>query len=156
MVSHDALRFSAAHFIAFPGFREPLHGHNYQLTVAISGPLGADGFVLDFCAVQAVAQELCSELHDRVLLPDRSDALQLQSDDTAVAVVAEDGAQFLFPRSDVCLLPIIHTSAEEIAAHLITRFRAALQSMIAGRGPLEIEVSVAEAPGQVAFCREPL
>ena len=156
LVAHDYLRFCAAHFIAFPGFREPLHGHNYQLTVAVSGPLGPDGFVLDFCVVQDIAKRLCGELHDRVLLPGRSDALQLTADETSVALVAEDGARFLFPRADVQILPIVHTSAEEIAAHLLTRFREGLQVAIAGRGPLEIEVSVAEAPGQVAHCRAAL
>jgi hypothetical protein len=28
-VSSDHLRFAAARFIAHPGFREPLHGHDY-------------------------------------------------------------------------------------------------------------------------------
>ena len=39
-VSPDLLRFSAAHFIAYPGFREPLHGHNYQMSVRVDAALG--------------------------------------------------------------------------------------------------------------------
>ena len=31
VVQKDYLKFSAAHFIAYKGFREPLHGHNYQV-----------------------------------------------------------------------------------------------------------------------------
>ena len=33
-VTKENLKFSAAHFIAYPGFREPLHGHNYQVGCA--------------------------------------------------------------------------------------------------------------------------
>ena len=43
VVSKDYLKFAAAHFIAFPGFREPLHGHNYQVSVSIEADLGPDG-----------------------------------------------------------------------------------------------------------------
>ena len=35
VVSKDYLKFAAAHFIAYPGFREPLHGHNYQVSVRV-------------------------------------------------------------------------------------------------------------------------
>ena len=34
-VTKDYLKFSAAHFIAYPGFRERLHGHNYRVSVAV-------------------------------------------------------------------------------------------------------------------------
>ncbi|OWZ13632.1 hypothetical protein PHMEG_00013007 [Phytophthora megakarya] len=30
-VSKDYMKFNAAHFIAYKGFREKLHGHNYRL-----------------------------------------------------------------------------------------------------------------------------
>ena len=45
-VTKDYLKFSAAHFIAYPGFRERLHGHNYRVSVAIHGPLGRQGYVV--------------------------------------------------------------------------------------------------------------
>ena len=38
-----------AHFVAFKGFRERLHGHNYTVGVRVFGPLSeGDGYVLDF------------------------------------------------------------------------------------------------------------
>jgi len=40
VVAKDYLKFSAAHFIAYPGFREPLHGHNYQVSVRVDAELG--------------------------------------------------------------------------------------------------------------------
>jgi 6-pyruvoyl-tetrahydropterin synthase len=31
------MKFSCAHFIAYDGFRERLHGHNYNLTLRLIG-----------------------------------------------------------------------------------------------------------------------
>src|SRR5947207_1271503 len=72
VVAKDYLKFAAAHFIAYPGFREPLHGHNYQVSVRVEADLGPDGYVLDFGLVKRVAKALCEELDERVLLPGRA------------------------------------------------------------------------------------
>ena len=67
VVAKDYLKFAAAHFIAYPGFREPLHGHNYQVSARVEADLGPDGYVLDFGLVKRVAKALCEELDERVL-----------------------------------------------------------------------------------------
>ena len=63
-VSKDYLKFNAAHFIAYHGFREALHGHNYRVSVDVEGDLGADGYVLDFGVVKDVARRVCKRLDD--------------------------------------------------------------------------------------------
>jgi len=154
VVAKDYLKFSAAHFIAYPGFREPLHGHNYQVSVRIEAELGPDGYVLDFGLVKRVAKALCEELDERVLLPERSDCLVVTRTEDAVEVRTEAGHRFRFPAADVRLLPIAHSSAEELAAYLLARLREALRGAAGGRGLAALEVGVAEAPGQAAYCRE--
>jgi 6-pyruvoyltetrahydropterin/6-carboxytetrahydropterin synthase len=154
VVAKDYLKFAAAHFIAYPGFREPLHGHNYQVSVKVEADLGPDGYVLDFGLVKRVARELCEELDERVLLPAESDCLVVAQVGDAVEVNTESGARFRFPASDVQLLPIAHSSAEELAAYLLGRLRDALRGEAGGRGLAALEIGVAEAPGQVAYCRE--
>jgi len=152
VVAKDYLKFSAAHFIAYPGFREALHGHNYQVSVRVEAELGPDGYVLDFGVVKRVARALCEELDERVLVPQDSDCLTTVVTADAVEVVTAVGERFRFPAADVRLLPIVHTSAEELAAHLVGRLRDALRAEVAGRGLVALEVGVAEAPGQVAYC----
>jgi 6-pyruvoyltetrahydropterin/6-carboxytetrahydropterin synthase len=154
VVSKDFLKFAAAHFIAYPGFREPLHGHNYQVSVRIEADLGPDGYVLDFGLVKRVAKALCEELDERVLIPERSDCLTVARVGDGVEVTTERGDRFRFPAADVRLLPIAHSSAEELAAYLVARLRDALASETGGRGLAGVEVGVAEAPGQAAYCRE--
>ena len=156
VVSKDYLKFAAAHFIAYPGFREPLHGHNYQVSVRIEGALGSDGYVLDFGLVKRLAEGLCRELTERTVLPTRSDCLEVTKHGESVRVVTADGGRFEFPAADCVLLPIVHSSAEEIAAYLLGRLRQALAAEVAARGVRSIVVGVAEAPGQTAYCEETL
>jgi 6-pyruvoyl-tetrahydropterin synthase len=152
-IGKEMLRFTAAHFIAFRGFREPLHGHTYQVQVTVSGPVGPDGYVVDFLMLKKIAEEECAQLHFRTLLPGQSDCLTVEEQETVIAVQCEDGSQFLFPRQDVCLLPIVHTSSEEIARYLIVRLRERLREA-RGNSIQTIEVLIEDIPGQTAVCRE--
>ena len=153
IVEKDYLKFSSAHFIAYKGFREPLHGHNYQVSVAISGTVAPDGYVLDFGVVKQLTKEVCAELDERVLVPAASDCLEIARDGSSVTLTYEDGARFVFPVADTILLPIVHASAEELASYVLGRLRDGLKAH-AVRGLTDIEVGVSEAPGQSAFCRE--
>ena len=151
-VFKDYLKFSAAHFIAYKGFREPLHGHNYQVSVRLEGGLGADGYVLDFGIVKQAAKRICERLDERVLLPAKSDCLRVEQGGGSVTAVYEDGSRFSFPEADVVLLPIVHSSAEELARYVLGELRAELPDL-EGRGVHWVEVGVAEAPGQIAYCK---
>jgi 6-pyruvoyl-tetrahydropterin synthase len=154
VVAKDYLKFAAAHFIAYPGFREPLHGHNYQVSVRVEAELGPDGYVLDFGLVKRIAKALCEELDERVLVPTESDCLTVAAAADAVEVTTETGDRFRFPARDVRMLPIGHSSAEELASYLLGRLRESLRAEAGGRGLVGLEVGVAEAPGQTAYCRE--
>jgi len=122
--------------------------------VRVEADLGPDGYVLDFGLVKRVAKALCDELDERVLLPERSECLTVAQAGDGIEVRTEQGDRFRFPARDVCLLPIAHSSAEELAAYLLARLRAALGAEAGGRGLAGLEVGVAEAPGQAAYCRE--
>jgi 6-pyruvoyltetrahydropterin/6-carboxytetrahydropterin synthase len=151
-VTKDYLKFSAAHFIAYPGFRERLHGHNYRVSFAVHGPLGRQGYVVDFGVVKRIARRLCERLDERVLIPQKSDCLIIREADGRVLVRYEED-EFSFPRGDVLLLPIVHSSAEELAQYLAGELRRGLAEE--GIGALTaIEVGVEESFGQSAIFRQ--
>lgn len=150
-VTKDYLKFSAAHFIAYPGFRENLHGHNYRVSVEIEGQLGSDGYVVDFGVVKRIARELCGQLDERVLIPIESDVLEVREDDGQVLLRSESG-DFSFPRGDCVLLPIMHSSAEELARFLAGELRRRLQQLGIER-VRAIQVGIEETTGQAAFYR---
>jgi 6-pyruvoyl-tetrahydropterin synthase len=154
-VAKENLKFSAAHFIAYPGFREPLHGHNYQVGVALEGRLAANGYVLDFGLIKRLTKEIVDRLDERTIIPTLSDCLIIRQQDGQVGVRYEADS-FSFPAADVALLPIVHSSAEELARFIWTELRDALAERNALGEVVAMDVSVAEGPGQSAIYRQQL
>lgn len=153
-VTKDYLKFNAAHFIAYPGFREALHGHNYRVSVDIEGGLSAQGYVVDFGIVKKAARAICDRLNERLILPMESDCLRFRETGPQIEVRYEDD-EFSFPLKDVIKLPIVHSSAEELARYFAGELRRELTA-IGVAGLRAIEVGIAETQGQAAYYREEL
>lgn len=163
-VSKDTFKFNAAHFVAYKGFRERLHGHNYKVSVRLLGSkkIGPDGYVIDFGCVKAVTKKVCKELNEHFLCPMRSDVMSITVKDDdgptakggTITLTCEDGSVFVFPRNDCALLPIVHATTEELAIYLWGRILNGLNSdYLVKRGMHTMEVTVAEAIGQEAVFR---
>lgn len=159
-VALQDMKFSAAHFVAFKGFREPLHGHNYTLGVRLGGSIQADGYVVDFGDIKKAARGICKRLNHKTLLPTRSTALQLRHVGAGpleqVEIVCEGEERFTIPRQDCCLVPVEHTTAEELAEfiwHELVNFPS-LRTVLRSRGVEWLEVTVEERPGQGASFRK--
>ncbi len=153
-VTKDYLKFSAAHFIAYQGFRETLHGHNYRVSVDVEGELGPEGYVLDFGTVKQITRRVCNRLDEKVLIPSRSDCLQIE-EDAAQVWVRYEGDEFRFPAKDVALVPIVHSSAEELARYLAGEIRNEL-ALEGVQRIGAIQIGVEETTGQAAYFREAL
>lgn len=154
-VAKENLKFSAAHFIAYPGFREPLHGHNYQVGIKVEGRLATTGYVLDFGLVKRLTRQIVERLDEHTIIPTQSDCLAIRQHEGQVSV-AYEGDRFVFPASDVVLLPIMHSSAEELARFIWTELHGELVRHNALGDVSAMEVSVAEGPGQTAIYRQEL
>jgi len=129
-VSGSELRFSAAHFIYNPFFKEPLHGHNYEVEVEVTGNLGDDGFVVNFLDLKEVVRRVIGELDHRVMLPTGNPLLKVIGDlgvERGIRVVCSGGEEYFLPSRDVVLLPVRDTSAEELARYLVSRIWAILR-----------------------------
>lgn len=51
--------FCAAHALVIAGAREPVHGHNFRVTVTVEGErLDADGLLVDFHALERLVDEI--------------------------------------------------------------------------------------------------
>src|ERR1700751_6122440 len=74
-VAKENLKFSAAHFIAYPGFREALHGHNYQVGVRVEGDLTGTGYVVDFGLIKKLTKEIVDRIDEHTIVPAKSDCL---------------------------------------------------------------------------------
>jgi len=161
-VSKDTFKFNAAHFVAFRGYRERLHGHNYTVSVRLQGSqtsIGADGYVIDYGNIKTVCKTVCKELNEYFLCPAFSDVLQITHPSPSVVRIEcrQDGTYFEFPAADCKFLPIVHATTEELAIYLWSIVMERLNaSYLLQRGIASMELTVAEAPGQQATFRYPV
>lgn len=60
--------FCAAHAIVLGGEREPVHGHNWRVTVTVAGEgLDSEGLLLDFHALERLVAEIIGPFKNRDL-----------------------------------------------------------------------------------------
>jgi 6-pyruvoyltetrahydropterin/6-carboxytetrahydropterin synthase len=118
--------FAAAHAIVMRGECEPLHGHNWRVTVTVAGrSLDEDGLLCDFHAVETSLRAAVERFHNRNL------------NETAP-----------FDR--------VNPTAEHVARHLAEAVAGGIPAQDAARGVRVESVRVTEAPGCAAtfFPRE--
>jgi len=153
-VSNDKLVFSAAHFIAIgPGQCEPLHGHDYHVTVEVRGPLNEIQCVVDFCLLENLAIDILSRLDHRTLLPTESPEIHVNPGPDVVEV-GHGERHWQFPASDCALLPVANTTNEMIARHIAEELLGRLcETLPSDAWPDSIEVQLTESPGRTAGCR---
>eukprot|EP00419_Tripos_fusus_P015731 CAMPEP_0172736470 /NCGR_PEP_ID=MMETSP1074-20121228/115150_1 /TAXON_ID=2916 /ORGANISM="Ceratium fusus, Strain PA161109" /LENGTH=215 /DNA_ID=CAMNT_0013565679 /DNA_START=22 /DNA_END=669 /DNA_ORIENTATION=+ len=152
LASEDFI-FSCAHFVAFRGFRERLHGHNYTLEAWLDNFEGGGNSDLAVTDIAHVLRKLCGELNEHFLVPARSDVLKLHIADAEgqLHITCEDGTLLEVPLADCILLPVAHSTAEEIAEYLHGRLVLELgQASLAERSIRWIDVQIKENPTQGA------
>lgn len=60
--------FCAAHAIVIRGEREPVHGHNWHVTLTVAGErLDEDGLLCDFHAIESTLREVIGRFHNQNL-----------------------------------------------------------------------------------------
>lgn len=153
-VEKDQTVFCAGHFITYNGHEcEPLHGHNYRAGVELEGPLDENFYVFDFTRLKRLLKEIVDRLDHRMLLPAQSEQIQAVEDGNEVRVTYRD-KRYVFPRSDVVLLPVPNTTAEMLARWIAGQLREALGATVPGLRAIQVEVE--ESFGQRAVYREEL
>lgn len=118
--------FSAAHAIVIGGLREALHGHDWHVTLTISGAsLDAEGLLIDFHAVSARLGEVVAPFANRCL-------------------------------NDVPPFDRLNPTAELLASHIGQAMAGWLAGVPNGGRELKIaEVRITEAIGCAAIYRSP-
>ena len=153
-VTKEQFVFSAAHFITFAGnICERLHGHNYGVRATVAGPLDENRYVVDFIALRDAILEQTLALDHHVLLPEKHAEIHVSSDDKETTATFED-RRWVFPNEDCVILPVVNTTAEEIAKVIAERVREKTREQF-GDALSWLEVAVDENNGQWGVCRIP-
>lgn len=113
----SGIDFAAAHFVSEAEQCERLHGHNYQVSVTVQGTLNAQGMLIDFRELKRRVRQLCQQWDHQILLPQHSKKIKL-SKEGPQTIVRTPASEYSFPTTDVVVLDVIETTAEELASIL--------------------------------------
>jgi 6-pyruvoyltetrahydropterin/6-carboxytetrahydropterin synthase len=150
-VAKDYFNFASAHFLIFAnGQREPLHGHNYQVSVKLEGELDPAGVVLDFITFKPLVKRICDELDHRTLIQSQSPVLNVRRRAREIEVRYRR-EKMILPKQDVILLPLANTSTELLAEHVANLIRRRVSRAFRDANIRSLEVGVEEARGQRGF-----
>ena len=155
---HDALHFSASHFITFgtPEKVEALHGHNFRIKAEVAGPLNSREYVVDFLLAFDALKRICELLSHKVLLPRDHPYIAIKTADDTVHV-SMPPLQWTFPAGDTLTLPIRNTTTEALAEYITKSFREQLEQGAAfelSPSHYRITIELEESPGMWAVFRD--
>ena len=155
---HDALHFSASHFITFgtPEKVEALHGHNFRIRAEVSGPLNPREYVVDFLIAFDSLKKICEMLSHKVLLPRDHPYITITAADLFVHV-SMPPLQWTFPAEDTLTLPVRNTTTESLAEYITRFFRQLLEQASAFEMPpsqYKITIELEESPGMWAVFQD--
>ena len=112
----DYFKFNSAHFVVYKGFREPLHGHNYKISLKLtSAKLNDEGNVFDSDILIEIMNTITGNLKHRLLIPKYSNYLKISEEENNYKLKCEDSSEFSIPNSDVRLVEIENVTAECLA-----------------------------------------
>lgn len=148
-VGQDQHKFSVAHMTVFPdGSKERLHGHNFNVSVALDlRHVSLESF-LDLGILKRAIDAQCREWNERLLLPERSPKIVFARRDDHEVDFTLCGKRYVVPAEDAVILPVDNVVVENLSilfAHrLVERMGDTLRrDVVAG-----VEVDVREARGQ--------
>ncbi|HET9256878.1 MAG TPA: 6-carboxytetrahydropterin synthase [Pseudonocardiaceae bacterium] len=143
--------FYAAHIALYNGEAEPLHGHTFQVALRVSGEPDASGMVAEFSTIRPAMRDAVAPLRRRTLVPGHAPELRITPDGDSLSITC-GRKRYLLPAEDVTVLPLVNTTLEALAGHLLSQVLPQLRN--AGLVAAELEIS--ELPGTLATARADL
>jgi 6-pyruvoyl-tetrahydropterin synthase len=129
----DVLAPSALRPVSEPAWLgEPIHGHDFRVSVRVEGPRDASGCVLDFVAARRSLLEIAEAWNHRTILATRAPETEYQEvaptpeNPTGELVVLWRGApaprRWVVPLDGIAWLDALNASTEELAAVFLDRW----------------------------------
>lgn len=152
-VAREQYKLSCAHMTVFPdGTKERLHGHNYQVSVAIEVDDVSFAAMVPFAPIKAALAELCAAWKERTLLASANPHFEQVRDDGRELEFRLCGERYVLPRADALLLPIDNIAVEPLAVHVAELLVQRLRPVLSGAHVTALEATISESPGQGASC----
>jgi 6-pyruvoyltetrahydropterin/6-carboxytetrahydropterin synthase len=145
----ESMTFNAGHTTIFSATeREPLHGHYYQVAVAVKALVTENGMKFDYRYYKKRVGDLCQYLNQTMLMPMQSPHLQF-SEDADYYYFKFNHKTMPFLKEDVTLMPMTNITVEELSKWFVEQLTSD-KNELNQLAVLGITVKVFSAPGQCA------
>ncbi|HVK87533.1 MAG TPA: 6-carboxytetrahydropterin synthase [Kofleriaceae bacterium] len=137
----------------FPdGTKERLHGHNYQVAVALEVERIELAEMIPFAALKAALAELCDAWKEHVLLAAANPRFELVRDADGELEFRLCGDRYVMPRRERFDGDVVDRQQQCVAAHVAELLVGKLQAVLDPRNVVALEATIEESPGQGASC----
>ena len=117
IVNESKVKFSACHFLKEHPKCSRLHGHNYYVSVEVGGKLDEKFFVIDFMELKKELKAIVEPLDHYILVPTQAADIKIKQKGDSIEVTTPK-KRYVFPTSDVSLLPLPATTSELLAKYI--------------------------------------
>jgi 6-pyruvoyltetrahydropterin/6-carboxytetrahydropterin synthase len=142
-------KFSVAHMTVLPdGSKERLHGHNYQVAVAVE--LRDVGFMnfLHFDVFKRALEAQCKAWDEHLLLAEKNPHLTIVRRDATELEFTLCGKRYVVPADEVILVPIENIVVETLSVEFCRRFVERMGPALRRDLCAAVEVTITETRGQ--------
>ena len=145
----EVMKFSAGHTTIFSATeREPLHGHMYTVSLALTTEVEHNGMTFDYRYYKKRIIELCRHLNQTFLMPTLSPYLTHEEDEE-YHYFTFNHKKIPFLKEDVTLMPLVNITVEELSRWLLEQLIIDEQELKKHKIQ-HIILKVFSAPGQGA------
>ncbi|MFO1371396.1 MAG: 6-carboxytetrahydropterin synthase [Candidatus Competibacteraceae bacterium] len=122
-IRKDNLKFSAAHMTVFPdGSKESLHGHNYQVELAVELAESALSPLLSYDVFKKALRVVCDEWDEKVLIAGQNPWMEQLAGDDGEYAFRLCGKRYVLPTNEVAVLTVDNITTENLTRVLFDRF----------------------------------
>lgn len=145
----ENMKFAAGHTTIFSATeREPLHGHQYNVYLALSTWVEDNGMTFDYRYYKKRIHTLCESLNQTFLMPEHSPYMSM-SEDEDYYYFTFNQKKMPFLKEDVTLMPLSNITVEELSRWFVNELIKDEEALRCHRIE-KIVVKVFSAPGQSA------
>ncbi len=145
----ETMKFSAGHTTIFSATeREPLHGHMYNVYLALTTMVEENGMTFDYRYYKERIHKLCKYLNQTFLMPQNSPFLEF-SEDKEYYYFVFNHKKIPFLKEDVTLMPLSNITVEELSRWFVNELIKDQEELEKHRIQ-KVVVKVFSAPGQSA------
>lgn len=145
----ESMKFSAGHTTIFSATeREPLHGHMYNVYLALTTWVEENGMTFDYRYYKERIHKLCRSVNQIFLMPQFSPFLEY-AEDEEYYYFTFNHKKIPFLKEDVKLMPLVNITVEELSRWFINELIMDKDELDKHRID-KLVVKVFSAPGQSA------